>query len=423
VIIILCTVVGFAQTPGDTWYRWFGHDFAFCFVTDDGCLPNLAWAELARAMDFRFTIAINIRHTHNGWFDVLTLEDLETLAADGFEIAQHGYSHGHEGLSEACPMPPRGSLMGYFMCAGEEQAEVLEALHAEIERDSLAVIDGLSAADVRTLTYPRHLHGKALIDSLIAEGYVAARTGGKYSYAEYSYRDFDRVARNGWDEGISLFRLPTTASDRSLFGDHGADPPRHFSYAEFVAATQAHIDYHKLHGGVFVLTTHHLGDDDDSYGDINYGSGGVSVQDLAWIVDLVRMNNGIVLTFDEAVTYFRSRSAMTELDGDFVWAPIGTDVEELPLLTVSGLSIHPNPFNPRTIVEATLARAGRASLGIYDSRGNLVKMLMQGHLEAGIHSWPWLGRDEEGRSLGAGVYIAHLRCGSERATRRLLLLK
>jgi hypothetical protein len=99
----------------------------------------------------------------------------------------------------------------------------MDALHVEIERDSITDLCDLDADAIRTLAYPRHRHGKALIDSLIAEGFIAARTGGWALSDLYSYGDYPLQARNGWEEGISLFRVPTRMADCALFGDHSAD--------------------------------------------------------------------------------------------------------------------------------------------------------------------------------------------------------
>jgi hypothetical protein len=423
-LVLLCTVSGFAQGPGDPEYRWFGHDFAFCFITDDGRLPNEEWANLARAMDFRFTIAINTLRSHTELSGVLSFDQLEVLNADGFEIAQHGYSHGFNGLPETCSSPYRGSLMGYFLCGDVDPTEAMTSLQAEIERDSIAFIDGVSANDVRTVAYPRHRHGKALIDSLISEGYIAARTGGLNDYDMNSFGDFDFPSKNGWDEGISLFRMNTGAQDLALFGDHSGNPSVHYTYEQFTAIAQARINHHKTKGGIFVLFTHHLGNDDDSYGDINYdGGGGVTAQDLAWMVDLVRSNNGVVMTFSEAATYFRSRSSMSTIDGDYVWVPDTTDIEN-PRLPISiELSAYPNPFNPQTSIKTSLLQSGPMSLNIYDASGAHVATLANEHREAGHHTWSWNGRDDMGKFVGAGVYFANLRSFNDQATCRLLLLK
>jgi hypothetical protein len=422
-LVLLCTVAAHAQGPGDPNYRWAGHDFVFCFITDDGRSPNLAWADVARDMDFRFTIAVNIQRDIANYPGELTVSDIQTLAADGFEIAQHGYSHGFEGLSETCPIPPRGSLPGYFLCDDVDPDSAMVYLHAEIERDSIATVAQVSSSAIRTVAYPRHRHTKAVIDSLISEGYIAARTGGVSDFDMNSFGDFDTQSRNGWETGISLFRVPAGPSDRALFGDHSADPPVHFTYEQFQAVAQARINYAKSVGSIFVLFTHHLGDDDDSYGDINYDSGGVTPQDLTWLVDLVRANNGAIMTFADAATYYRTRSAMFDIDGDYVWVPDGTDARDLPRFSPVTLCAYPNPFNPRTIIEGTLTTSGPASLFIYDASGARLATLMQGYLEAGLHSWPWDGRGDSGQLLGTGVYFAELRTVSGRATSRLLLLK
>lgn len=44
-------------------------------------------------------------------------------------------------------------------------------------------------------------------------------------------------------------------------------------------------------------------------------------------------------------------------------------------------------------------------------------------LPAGAHAARWDGRDDAGRAVAAGVYFAALRCGDDRATLKLMLLK
>ncbi|MBN2171136.1 MAG: hypothetical protein JW819_07455 [Candidatus Krumholzibacteriota bacterium] len=84
----------------------------------------------------------------------------------------------------------------------------------------------------------------------------------------------------------------------------------------------------------------------------------------------------------------------------------------------------PNPFNPGTrLVCAIPARPGPARLGIYDSRGRRVRVLVEGTLPAGVHGIPWDGRDDAGRRLASGVYFARLSLPGRAETRRLVLLK
>jgi hypothetical protein len=61
----------------------------------------------------------------------------------------------------------------------------------------------------------------------------------------------------------------------------------------------------------------------------------------------------------------------------------------------------------------------RMHLGIYDVRGRLVRALVDERLNAGAHVRAWSQRDGDGRSVGRGVYLVHLRGTNVRATRKV----
>lgn len=69
---------------------------------------------------------------------------------------------------------------------------------------------------------------------------------------------------------------------------------------------------------------------------------------------------------------------------------------------------HPNPFNPRTSFSFSLPQPTRATLGLYDQRGRLVRTLMNAVLPAGEHAVDWDGRDARGAAVASGTYIARL---------------
>lgn len=72
------------------------------------------------------------------------------------------------------------------------------------------------------------------------------------------------------------------------------------------------------------------------------------------------------------------------------------------------LTAWPNPFNPAVIVTAELKTAARVRLAIHDARGRRLRVLADGELAAGAHTWRWDGRDEDGRPAPAGCYLARL---------------
>jgi len=102
-----------------------------------------------------------------------------------------------------------------------------------------------------------------------------------------------------------------------------------------------------------------------------------------------------------------------------------TAVDGLPELTLSFdlAQNQPNPFNPVTKVAFSLERAGRASLQVFDTRGRLVRTLVNEDLGAGQHEVMWRGDDQQGRAVASGVYFYRLESGDQQASKRMLLVK
>jgi len=83
----------------------------------------------------------------------------------------------------------------------------------------------------------------------------------------------------------------------------------------------------------------------------------------------------------------------------------------------------PNPFNPTTTISFGLEKGSEVSLRIYDAAGHLVRILHDGHLEAGIHTQMWNGNDSHGNSVASGVYFYNLKTSQFKETRKMILLR
>jgi hypothetical protein len=84
----------------------------------------------------------------------------------------------------------------------------------------------------------------------------------------------------------------------------------------------------------------------------------------------------------------------------------------------------PNPFNPSTEIRFRLASPDDARLAVYDVRGRLVRVLRDGHFEAGEYKTAWNGMDQGGHAVGSGVYFYDLTTASGvREAKRMILLK
>lgn len=70
---------------------------------------------------------------------------------------------------------------------------------------------------------------------------------------------------------------------------------------------------------------------------------------------------------------------------------------------------YPNPFNPETTLNYQLPEAGPVRLLVFDVLGQLVRVLVDERQEvAGVHVVYWDGKDDQGRRVNSGIYLARL---------------
>jgi hypothetical protein len=83
----------------------------------------------------------------------------------------------------------------------------------------------------------------------------------------------------------------------------------------------------------------------------------------------------------------------------------------------------PNPVKNRTTILYSIEERGHVSLLLYDLSGRLVRTLVNGYEQAGVHSSNWDGMDDAGRELTNGVYFYRLVSGDFSTTRKLVVLR
>ncbi len=79
---------------------------------------------------------------------------------------------------------------------------------------------------------------------------------------------------------------------------------------------------------------------------------------------------------------------------------------------------HPNPFNPRTVIEYSVSGEVPVTLSVYTVTGQRVAVLARGKRSAGMYSVVW-----DACGLPSGMYFVTLRAGRDIATRKAMLLK
>ena len=92
------------------------------------------------------------------------------------------------------------------------------------------------------------------------------------------------------------------------------------------------------------------------------------------------------------------------------------------------LANYPNPFNPETWIPYQLAASSEVQITIYNSAGNVVRMLSLGYQSEGYYTDRsraayWDGRNAIGEQVASGVYFYTLTTDRMSATRKMLILK
>ena len=115
-----------------------------------------------------------------------------------------------------------------------------------------------------------------------------------------------------------------------------------------------------------------------------------------------------------------AESGMAQLNG----AQGSVEIVETAVPVVTTLhSPFPNPFNPSTEINYSVAKAQDVELSVYDIRGRLVVHLAQGIHASGRYQVSWKGQDDNGRQLASGVYLVRFKTETMVMNQRLTLVK
>ncbi len=92
---------------------------------------------------------------------------------------------------------------------------------------------------------------------------------------------------------------------------------------------------------------------------------------------------------------------------DAVIEHVQTNANETILpVTTELISIYPNPFNPETTISYGLKEDAKVSISIYNIKGQKVRSLVNGQIQAGYHKVTWNGKDESGRNVSSGIFFS-----------------
>ncbi len=155
----------------------------------------------------------------------------------------------------------------------------------------------------------------------------------------------------------------------------------------------------------------------DFYADHNgNGSYNAPPTDHAWRLEANNVSGEVILNFVHNTNFT-----------DIQW-PGTTDVNDESALTGVPAQFaleqnYPNPFNPETTIRFSLPNASQVKLEIFNMLGQRVRSLVNGQLNAGIHTAKWDGRDDFGQSLSSGIYFYRIEADRFASTKRMVFMR
>ena len=84
---------------------------------------------------------------------------------------------------------------------------------------------------------------------------------------------------------------------------------------------------------------------------------------------------------------------------------------------------YPNPFNPVTNIDYSIATDGYVSLIVYNLNGAVVKTLVEQNMVPGNHQVQWDGTNNSGENVASGHYIVKMNANDYTSQIKMTLLK
>ena len=100
----------------------------------------------------------------------------------------------------------------------------------------------------------------------------------------------------------------------------------------------------------------------------------------------------------------------------------GTLDNEQPL-TYTLSANYPNPFNPSTTIDYSIASAGEVSIVVYDMMGRHIRTLVSDFATPGSYNVVWDAKNDDGLSVSAGMYVYKMISGDFVEVNKMLLVK
>jgi hypothetical protein len=97
--------------------------------------------------------------------------------------------------------------------------------------------------------------------------------------------------------------------------------------------------------------------------------------------------------------------------------------EYIPVVNNLAISNYPNPFSNNTTISFSLPKSSKLNLSIYNTKGQLVRTLINNTFTKGENKVQWDGKTDSGTKASGGVYIYKLTGNDVHTSGKMILLK
>ncbi len=109
----------------------------------------------------------------------------------------------------------------------------------------------------------------------------------------------------------------------------------------------------------------------------------------------------------------------------YVIGPVYAEANNaVPQYSTALLGNSPNPFNPETRIDFSIASDSRVGIEVFNTRGQRVKTLTDTRYEKGEHHVLWQGDDDAGHNVSSGIYFYRMTVDDKSVgVKKMIMLK
>lgn len=126
-------------------------------------------------------------------------------------------------------------------------------------------------------------------------------------------------------------------------------------------------------------------------------------QDTIYYLVTLNYQDTIAMPYTDLAGNPRIRNNRIDI-GAYEFQDTTTSVKELYKYK-RNINVYPNPFLYNTFISFSMINKGNVKVFIYNTKGQLVRMLMDAEVSSGEYEMIWDGNDKTGNNLPSGIYI------------------